>query len=188
MIYLSKIHCTLLAISFWFMYIVLLNCCSRIWDHKNKSPTSDHYLGLFVFTVVSLVWDGLSFTSKCPGSPSSLPDPCNRGLLAPPLPHSSASNKQPLINHALLITQALLSALVCEIDLLCALLCQRPHDSVLHIFQGITVGGLFPPPDPLFSSPFHFFFFHHFSPCPILMPPKSHVFSIIRFELLCQKL
>lgn len=135
---------------------------------------------IIIFTVVSVVWDGLCFTSKCPGSPSSLPDPCNPGLLAPPLPHSSASNKQPLINHALLITQALVSALVCEIYLLCTLLCQRPHDSVLHIFQDITVSGLFPPPDPLFSSPFHFFFFHHYSPCHILMPPldPSHMYSV----------
>lgn len=72
--------------------------------------------------MVSVVWDGLRFTSKRPGSPSSLPDPCNPGLLAQRRPRSSASNKQPLINHALLITQALLSARVCEIDPVCALL------------------------------------------------------------------
>lgn len=87
-----------------------------------RSPTSNHYLGLFVFTVVSVVQDGLCFTSKYPGSPPPLPDPCNPGLLAQPQHRSSASNKQPLINHALLITQALLSDHVCEIDLVCALL------------------------------------------------------------------
>ncbi len=187
------------------MLLAISKCCFLVYVyrsasavHAKRSPTSNHYLGLFVFTVVSVVWDGLCFTSKRPGSPSSLPDPCNPGLLAQPLPRSSASNKQPLINHALLITQALLSARVCEIDLVCALLHWRPHASVLHIFQGITVSGLFPLPtfsSSLFSSSFLFPFIPH----PFIIFPLvtaypdatfglSHIFTIIKYELLCQKL
>lgn len=96
-------------------------------------------------------------------------------LSARPLPRSSASNKQPLINHALLITPAPLSAL--EIDPLCALLLpdtpgfcpsHLPRHRRLQLVSPLRPALLFPIPFLLLllSSPFSLLVTSHHIPVP----------------------
>lgn len=128
-------------------------------------------VGGVCFSFFFFLLGGRSSTFKCPGRPVFFPGThATPFLLAHPLPRSSASNKQPLINHALLITPAPLSAL--EIDPLCALLLpdtpgfrpsHLPRHRRLQLVSPLRTGSSFPHSVSSSPSPF------------IPLPPPCHI-------------
>lgn len=204
MIYLPRIHCALLVISKCWLLVYVYRSAGAVRGSGIKGVPLVIIIWACLFSLRSL-W----CRTDCALHPSVLaarlllPDPCNPRVLAQSPPRSSASNKQPLINHALLITQALLSARVCEIDLVCALLHREtPCFCPSHLPRHRCQWRVSPPDLLLFTFLFVFPPFHpsrtlsSFFPLshPITAGPdasfglKSHIFSIIKFEILCQKL